>query len=66
MRVYYGMSGSTGNRVGERFKQLDVRQRLTRTISEILKAKCPDWRLLPGGLRDLDLLKSIRGRAPTL
>jgi hypothetical protein len=66
MRVYYGMSGATSNRVGERFKQLDVRQRLTRTIADILRAKCPDWTRLPGGQRDLDLLRSVRGRAPTL
>jgi hypothetical protein len=62
MRIYYGMSGALGNRVGERFKQLDVRQRLVRTIREILSHWEGGWLSLPRGQLDLKLLRSVRGR----
>jgi hypothetical protein len=59
MRVYYGISGALGSRVGRRSKRLDVRQRLTRTVAEMLETRCPDWRQLPAGQTDLALLRSI-------
>ena len=62
MRVYYGQSGALANRTGERAKQLDVRQRLIRTVREVLQMNCPDWRLLPSGLADTNMLRSVRGR----
>jgi hypothetical protein len=63
MRVYYGQGGALSNRFGERAKQLDVRQRLIRTVREVVAAKAGDWRALPSGLGDIGVLRSTRGRA---
>ena len=63
MRVYYGQGGALGNRAGERVKQLDVRQRLIRTVRAALEQRVGDWRKLPPGLADVSILRSVRGRA---
>jgi len=56
MRVYYGHGGALGNRVGQRFKLLRVRQRLVHIVRAVLGDR--DWRSLPRGQRDLELLRS--------
>jgi hypothetical protein len=56
MRVYYGHGGALGNRVGQRFKLLRVRQRLVHIVRAVLGAR--DWRSLPRGQKDLELLRS--------
>ena len=63
MRVYYGQGGALSNRAGERAKQLDVRQRLVRTVREVVATKVGDWRKLPSGLADTGVLRSTRGSA---
>jgi hypothetical protein len=55
MRVYYGQAGALQNRSSERFIQLDVRQRLVHTVRHMLAGR--DWRELPRGIADLDILR---------
>ena len=69
MRNYYGQPGDGSTRVSERFNQLRVRQRLTRIIRAILRARFPtgttgvDWRRMPRGQADLRLLASTSSSA---
>lgn len=56
MRVYYGAGGALANRVGHRFKLLRARQRLVHVVQAILRGK--NWRALPRGQLDLELLRS--------
>ena len=63
LRVYYGPGGAPSTSFSERAKQLDVRQRLIRTVREVVAAKAGDWRALPRCLGDIGLLRSTRGRA---
>ena len=56
MRVYYGQGGSGGTRFGQRAQLLAVRQRLVRTVRQVLEGR--DWRSLPRGQADLAILES--------
>ena len=62
MRIYYGQGGALGNRVGQRFKLVRVRQRLVHVVRAALRGR--EWRSLPRGQKDLGILRST-GAAPS-
>ena len=61
MAIYYGNAGRSGNRYGERFTQLRVRQRLAHTLRTIVKRQ-GGWVNLPRGPQDIRLLQSTRAQ----
>ena len=55
MRIYE-QGGALGNRVGQRFKLLRVRRHLVHVVRAVLGDR--DWKSLPRGQEDLELLRS--------